>query len=644
MPDSFRSKIYDHIFKSFGKEKCAYVLALGTISDKGTIDDVGRALAIQWEKANPQAPKNENPYSLDAVARIKKEYDEDPEQCRQNYPDLFYYFDGMKGAVVSLSHHPAGVIIAPLDLYQRYGVMRDKDNLPVLMLDMDASHGVGLAKYDILGLDTVQIIKSTCDLAGLPYPHTWEIDFNDPKVWADMKTSPYGLFQFVEDFAFESLKKFDVHSIQDLSLVTAAIRPGGASYRDQLFQHEVNHNPSREIDDLLADSLGWLVFQEQTIAFLQKICGMSGGDADSVRRAIGHKDEKAVQAAMPQILNGYCEHSSKPRAEAEKEASAFLQIIKDSSSYQFGLNHATGYSILTYYCAYYRYYYPVEFVTALLNTADNQKKILAGTMLAAQRGIQIKPIRFRHSLDQYTPDVPNKTIYKGMASIKYLNKKIGRELYALRDKQYDSFVDLLVDIDKTSMNSRQLTILIELDFFSEFGNPDQLKAINEIYEKYKNVHQMKKQDLPIPESHLVCESVTEKMYKGVSARSIIDYLVAHETADIKTGIKTIVQYEFNNLGYVQYVNPSLATSYYYVLSIDGKYKNKHVTLYQLCSGNSFTVKVRSSTLEQRPIGPGNIIKSFGFSRQGKWSKTADGQWVQSTEQFDDFLIKYSVVR
>ena len=75
-----------------------------------------------------------------------------------------------------------------------------------------------------------------------------------------------------------------------------------------------------------------------------------------------------------------------------------------------------------------------------------------------------------------------------------------------------------------------------------------------------------------------------------------------------------------------------------------KYKNKHVTLYQLCSGNSFTVKVRSSTLEQRPIGSGNIIKSFGFSRQGKWSKTADGQWVQSTEQFDDFLIKFAVAQ
>nr|DAO94730.1 MAG TPA: DNA polymerase III, alpha subunit [Caudoviricetes sp.] len=644
VPDKYRPQIYKHIFDSFGHRNCAYVLAVGTMVDNGTIDEIGRALARRWKKEHPVGFSDScNPYSLDKIAQVKKEYEEDTEQCRANHPDIFYYFDGMKDVAVSLSHHAAGVIISPIDLCERFGTFIDKDGLQILMLDMDASHAVGLAKYDILGLSNIEIISETCKMAGIKYPHTWEMDFDDQAVWADMKTSPISIFQFGSSFAFESLKKFDAKSIFDLSLVTAAIRPGGASYRDSLFRHEWTKTPSEEIDELLKDSYHNLVFQEQIIAFLQQICGLSGGDADSVRRAIGHKDEKAIAAAMPQILEGYCNHSTKPREVAEKEAKAFLQVIEDASQYMFGLNHATGYSILTYYCAYYRYYYPVEFTTALLNEANNQKKILAGTQLAKERGITIMPIKFRHSLDKYMPDAKNRIIYKGMESIKYLNKKVGKELYALRDKQYGSFIDLLYDLEHTSINSRQLTILIELDFFSEFGNPDQLKAQVEIYEKYKTAKQLKKDELPMPESDVICESVTEKMYKNVDARHIIDYLVRRDTTDIKTSISSILQYEFTNLGYLQYTNPRLATTYHYVTAIEGKYKNKNITLYKLCSGETITYKIRPATMDDNPIKPGDIIKVLATKTEGKWSK--DGEtWVQSTTDFNEFLSRYSHVR
>ena len=253
------------------------------------------------------------------------------------------------------------------------------------------------------------------------------------------------------------------------------------------------------------------------------------------------------------------------------------------------------------------------------------------------------PIKFRHSLDKYMPDAKNRIIYKGMESIKYLNKKVGKELYALRNKQYGSFIDLLYDLEHTSINSRQLTILIELDFFSEFGNPDQLKAQVEIYEKYKTAKQLKKDDLPMPESDVICESVTEKMYKNVDAKHIIDYLVKRDTADIKTGIRKILQYEFVNLGYLQYTNPRLATTYHYVTAIEGKYKNKNITLYQLCSGETITYKIRPATMENNPIEPGEIIKVLDTKTEGKWSK--DGEtWVQSTTDFNEFLSRYSHVR
>ena len=138
-------------------------------------------------------------------------------------------------------------------------------------------------------------------------------------------------------FAFDLLNKYQPRRINDLSLVNACLRPSGASYRDRLIAGEFNHNPSKIIDDLLSQNNGFLVFQEDTIAFLQNICGLSGSDADNVRRAIGRKDKERLEKALPDILEGYCEKSPKAREEAEKEAREFLQIIEDSSNYQFGL-------------------------------------------------------------------------------------------------------------------------------------------------------------------------------------------------------------------------------------------------------------------------------------------------------------------
>ena len=112
-------------------------------------------------------------------------------------------------------------------------------------------------------------------------------------------------------------------------MVNAAIRPSGASYRDGLLNHIEYHNPSEEIDELLKDNGNYLIFQEDIIKFLQQICGLSGSDADNVRRAIGRKDEDRLQKALPQILEGYCGVSKKPRNIAEEEAKAFLKIIED---------------------------------------------------------------------------------------------------------------------------------------------------------------------------------------------------------------------------------------------------------------------------------------------------------------------------
>ena len=346
--ESDRPAIFKYIVDRFGRDKTARVASFGTLQDKGVIDEIGRALSIRWDKKlkgtsdlfsetifNTEANR-ENPYSLKKISKVKEEYVIDPERAKTKYPEIFYYFDGLVGTKVSQSVHPAGMVISPISLNDNYGTF-DKDGDVCLMLDMENIHDfTGLAKYDFLILKTVQVIRDTCNYLGRPYPQSHEIDWNDEEVWADMIRSPAGLFQFESKFAFDSLKKFRPHSLFDMSIVTACIRPSGQSYRDDLLARRVHKNPSEIIDKLLSDNLGYLIYQEDTIKFLQQICGLSGSEADNIRRAIGRKQQDRLDKAMPSILEGYCGKSPQPRKKAEEEAKEFLQVIADSANYQFG--------------------------------------------------------------------------------------------------------------------------------------------------------------------------------------------------------------------------------------------------------------------------------------------------------------------
>ena len=477
-----RPKIYQHMFDRFGYDKCAYILALGTLADAAVIDTIGKAYRIIDKQNN-----RDSYYTLDKTAEIKKEWSVNQDETRKKYPDIFKYYDGLVGCIVSQSMHPAGIVVSPIDLIDNYSVFQ-KDDMQILPLSMEEIHDIGLVKYDILGLKNVGIISKTCSYIGSELPHEYNIDWDDQDVFDSMVKSPVGIFQFESSYAFDTLKKYHANikkrglpfTIDDMTVCNACIRPSGASYRDDLIALKEHKNPSPMIDKLLENTHGHLVYQEQVIAFLQEICGLSGGEADNVRRAIGRKQIDRLEAALPGILEGDCKKSDKTRDVAGEEARQVLQIIEDSASYMFGFNHATGYSMIGYLCAYYRYYYPLEFCTAFLNCSKTDVDIAAGTMLVKQLGFNIMPARFRYSRSGFYYDKDSRAIYKSVDSIKNLNAQSANELYELRNNTYDHFTDLLYDIKmKTSLQADQLDILIKLDFFEEFGEVNKLLYVAE---------------------------------------------------------------------------------------------------------------------------------------------------------------------
>ena len=648
-PDQ-RELVYQYIIDRFGVENTAYILASGTLQSKGAIDDICRALRHKAEKAGEDCN-----YTLKVADEIKKEFEQDEEATRKKYPKVFYYYDGMLGCVISQSQHPAGIIASPINLIDNYGGFINADGQVVLPINMEEIHEINLVKYDLLGLQNVQIIRDTCRLANIPYPKSNEINWNDEKVWADMITSPVGLFQFESDYAFKCLQNFKPTMLNHMSLVNAAIRPSGESYRDRLFNHEINHNPSKQIDDLLADNNGFLVFQEDVIKFLQDICGLSGSDADNVRRAIGRKQMDRLQATLPEILEGYCNKSDKPRKVAEKEAKTFLQIIEDSSNYMFGYNHSTGYSMIGYTCAMLRYYYPLEFVTAFLNNARTDEDIAKGTKFAKEKGFTIKAPKFGHSENIYICDKKTKTIYKGLESIKSMQSIVADIMNQIYACCPTTFIDILflceeVKVDGKRINSKSMDILIDIGFFSEYGNINTLKRIRYWYDKFAKRKTIKKADCDDWLINLIrtnADKETDKQFSGINKHKLLQD-INNILPPQDDNVQLLIKNQINHLGYVDIGQYSMAIDEYVVQDVHtDKWNRVWINVFHLKSNQSFEYKCDAKWYKRLPCIKNDLIR-IAFRSKEKMKYIGDdnnGKGIyMPTGEYENIIKCYEILK
>lgn len=716
-PDD-REKVYRHIIDTFTEDYTAYILTTGTIQDKGTIDEIVRGFHTRWcleRGINPKKAKAEDvgsPYTVKYAKEIKDSFIENPEKTREKYKDIFYYFEGMNGVVISRGIHPAGIVVSPLTLPDNYGTFWSEGNR-VLSINMEEIHEINLVKYDILGLKNIGIIKDVYKMIGKKYPKAYEINWSDENVWKDMITSPIGIFQFESSFAYDLLKRFEPKIVTHMSIVNAALRPSGTSYRDRLISGEKNINPSPIIDELLADNNGYLVFQEDTIKFLTDICGLSGSDADNIRRAIGRKQKDRLEQAMPDILEGYCSKSDKPREIAEEEAKVFLQIIEDSSSYQFGFNHSTGYSMIGYLCAYLRYYYPSEFVASYINNASNPDDVNDGTLLAKQKNVKIRPVKFRHSKAEYF--VSNGVVYKGIGSIPYMNSKIADEMYELRNMKFNNFLEVLQALKSTTVNSRQLEILIKIDFFSEFGDINKLLYCYKLFEKLNSKNQIAKNkisDYGIEEDilrrfseeetfnrveEIDCvkfvislgyrdDEITELLkdcikseknpqystkkvikkfnatneqidkfatkivygkFSNIRTNDLIEYLA--KNADIpQCSMTEKINYQFENLGYIDYVDPTLDWRYVVVTDLNTTYSPRFGA-YSLSNGKTVDMKIHKTkgwknkdiitSFKDLPLKDCDVIYIKSVKKSPKLNKVND-EWIEMPDSYEWWINDY----
>ena len=231
-----------------------------------------------------------------------------------------------------------------------------------------------------------------------------------------------------------------------------------------------------------------------------------------------------------------------------------------------------------------------------------------------------------------------------MSCIKGLNKITGIKLYSLKDKTYSTFFELLIDCKENAIGIADLTILIKLNFFSEFGSIGKLLKFVEIYnELYQKKTIKKDKEYLVKKLYLkkFCSKETEKQYTGFNSEDCLrDLFPKIPNEDIPIIEK--LNYQLQYFGYVEIVDSNVKNSIWFVTDIVERGKNKIVGLYKVCSGEKKKVKLRNTIFNESPFKEGALIDVYSFSKEGRWLKDKDGNWERSVTQFEDFLTSYEI--
>lgn len=628
--DSDYSPSQRHLIQKFlmdhPKLYCAPIMTANTIALKGAIRDIGRGLEM----------------SLSEIDEIAKNIEDKEREYRVKYPELFKYVDIVQGVVTSIGQHACGICVSPIPLDENMGLITTSDSeYPLTMLNMKEIDAQNYVKLDILGLDTTEIISETCKLAGIEFVTPQKLDQSDDKVWESILENNVGIFQWESDFSQQVYKdlfsKETIRKIKEknpnfsyidlFSLGNAILRPSGASYRDSVIKGEFYDNGHEALNKFLSPTLGRLVYQEQQMEFLVKFCEYTGGQADLVRRGIGKKSKEIIDNELPKIEKTFIKTMTNKYGlsyeDAENIAKPFLQVFLDSANYGFSVNHSEAYSWMGYACAWLRYYYPLEFITASLNVHIGKEDKTARLMEYAKlKGINVNPIKFRYSKSGYSFDKTSNSIYQGIQPIKFLNRSVAEDLYKLKDNKYDTFTKLLVDIcNNTSANFKQLKILTQLNFFQEFSKNKKLLCVIEMYEnKLKN----------------------NKLKYETKQKRIVEIEEYERSLDNKSiGLKDQIKAEVEYYGYEVTILNTLPKGVYAVTSVDTKYTPK-LKLYHLKDGSVLELKCKKSDMNENKLDKFNIIKVNSIVERKK-KKFVDGHWIELDEK-ESFLNSWDVLK
>ena len=449
--------------KDYLKKKFKHVASISTYTyfkDKGVIRDAARVFMVPLQDVN-RAMKSIDTFEDFMESPNTKEF-------RMKYPEVVWLAERLRGKIRSVGVHAAGVVVAKDDLRNFAPIESREDaqdkvsgRIPVVAYDMDTVADIGLIKLDALGLKTLSVISDT--LKAIKERHNKEIvlsdlPFDDLDVYKTLSEGyTKGVFQAEATPYTNLLIKMGVDKFEDLAASNALVRPGamntvGASYINRKHGREAVSYVHEIMKPFTENTYGVIIYQEQVMQACVHLGGMSWSEADKVRKIIGKKkDAKEFDQFKDQFIDGASKHISKKKAES------LWHDFEAHAGYSFNRSHAVAYSMLSYYTAWLKHYYPLEFIFSILKN-ENDKDKRTEYLIEAKR-LNLKILLPHINESELYFSLKENAIQFGLAEVKFISDSIANKI--IEKRPYETYSEFIqkASAKGSGINSRAIAAL-----------------------------------------------------------------------------------------------------------------------------------------------------------------------------------------
>ena len=560
-----RGEVIDYVSDRWGADHVCQIITFGTLAAKAALKAVCRVYDIPFAQANmwagmiPSAPGTKLKEALADGMELKKLCEEN--QQVQSLVDEALNMEGLKNQVGT---HAAGVIIAPRPMDEIIPVALSKEKSSTTQYPMAGIEKLGLLKMDFLGLETLTIIQDALDL--IKERTGKDIDINripldDRKTFELLSRGETdAVFQLESGGMKKLVKRLKPSVFEDIGALVALYRPG--PIEAGMIDDFVDRKHGRQkveyahplLENILNDTYGTIVYQEQIMAIFQTLAGYTLGGADKVRRMMGKKKLQEMAEQKEIFVAGAAKNDMSAQA-----AINLFEQIESFAKYCFNKAHSSAYAFVAYQTAYLKAHYPVEFMCAMLTSvADKQEKTQQYILQCQAQGIEVLAPDINKSNAQFTPDGNN--IRFGLASIKNVGEAVIEQIEQERkEKPFESFYDFCSRVDMKCLNKRTLESLIKAGAFSciEKSRKQLLENVDSIVEYVQTSARAKasgqvslfsalsgdaQEELNIPTFHLSGnpdDEFTDSQIQMFEKELMGIYVTSHPLSSIKDTLKYI---------------------------------------------------------------------------------------------------------
>ncbi|MGZ3537407.1 MAG: DNA polymerase III subunit alpha, partial [Thermodesulfobacteriota bacterium] len=495
-----RDGVIQYVSEKYGKENVAQIITFGKMQAKAVVRDVGRVLGIPYAEVDRIAKMIPNKIDITLEQAVHQEAGLREAIARDTrIASLFEIARSLEGLARHASTHAAGVVIANKPLMEYLPLQRGQNGEVMTQYAMKQVEAIGLVKFDFLGLKTLTVVDQTIQMIeknqhvklGLS-----EIPLDDPEVYALLGAgSNLGIFQLESSGMRDLLIKLKPQSFKDIIALVALYRPGpldsgmvGEFIKRKHGQESIRYEHPA-LEEILNDTYGVIVYQEQVMRIASAMANFSLEDADNLRRAMSKKDALEMERQKERFLEG----AKKNRISAKKAEKIFEQM-ETFGRYGFNKSHSAAYALLAYQTAYLKTYYPIEFMAALLTSeAQNAEKIVRYISECREMGVAILPPDVNESFNHFA--VSGNQIRFGLTAVKNVGGAAIDAIMTEREGKgrFQSLSDFCNRVDLRKVNRRVIESLIKCGAFdfSKAYRSQMLTALGDLLEQSQSAQRKK---------------------------------------------------------------------------------------------------------------------------------------------------------